>query len=121
MYHKTLKMSWYTIPGGLSHLKTFIYFSRQIVKVLHADELALHKLELTIAFSNCLLRRTLAMQQINCKLGWQVHLRTRKAVLDCDMTLSQRPFEMSATRGMQLQLALSAKGCTVSKASSVRL
>ena len=58
----------------MPYLEDLVDFCCQIVKVLHSDKLALHKPQLTIAFSDCLLCSAFAVQEIHCKLGWQVDL-----------------------------------------------
>lgn len=64
------------------YLQNLINFCCQIIKVLHCDQLSLHKPQLTIALRNCLPCCMLAMQQIHRKLSWQVDLHNGKGFSD---------------------------------------
>ncbi len=69
-------MAWH----GMAYLQDLIYLCCQIIKVLNCDQLALHKPQLPIAVSNRLLCCTLTVQQIYCKLSWQVDLHHGKGL-----------------------------------------
>ncbi len=75
------------------YLQDFVNFCCQVVKIVHGDELSLYNSQLAIAFSHCLLRRTLTMKQVHCKLSRQIHLHNSRsscpAPCTCDFKLSE--------------------------------